>query len=76
MERLIPVLRRLSRAGHAVVVIEHHQDVILGADWVIDLGPEGGDGGGEVLFQGPPEKLLRETERSHTARCLASRSLT
>ena len=64
------VLRRLARAGHAVVVIEHNLDVVLGADWVIDLGPEGGDGGGRLLYQGSPKKLLSERASSHTAACL------
>jgi excinuclease ABC subunit A len=70
VERLVAVLRRLARAGHPVVVIEHHPDVILGADWVVDLGPEGGEGGGRLLYQGPPAGLLEEAATSHTARCL------
>jgi excinuclease ABC subunit A len=70
VSRLAGVLRRLARLGHAVVVIEHHPDVVLAADWVIDLGPEGGDGGGEVLYQGPPAGLAREAARSHTAKFL------
>jgi excinuclease ABC subunit A len=73
VNRLVEVLRRLAQAGHAVVVIEHHQDVILGADWVIDLGPEGGDGGGQLIYQGPVRGLLRAAKRSHTGRCLQSR---
>jgi excinuclease ABC subunit A len=71
--RLVAVLRRLARAGHAVVVIEHHLDVVLGADWVIDLGPEGGEGGGRVLFQGSPRDLLRREGPSHTADALRER---
>jgi excinuclease ABC subunit A len=72
VERLGAVLRRLARAGHAVVVIEHHPDLILGADWVIDLGPEGGDAGGRLLYEGPPRGLLGVKE-SHTAAFLRER---
>jgi len=56
VEKLIHVLHRLVDAGNTVVVIEHNLDVIAEADWVIDLGPEGGDAGGRIVFQGPPEK--------------------
>ncbi|MCK4910772.1 MAG: excinuclease ABC subunit UvrA [Thermodesulfovibrionales bacterium] len=56
---LMRVINRLVDAGNTVLIIEHNPDVILMADHVIDLGPEGGDGGGEVVFTGPPEKLLR-----------------
>ena len=69
VECLVAVLRRFAAAGHAVVVIEHHLELIAGADWVVDLGPEGGDEGGELLFQGPPAKLVK-ARRSHTGRCL------
>ncbi len=73
--RLVAVLRRLAGAGHAVVVIEHHPDVVLGAGWVIDLGPEGGDGGGRVVYEGPPMGLISSSvaARSHTGRCLRER---
>jgi excinuclease ABC subunit A len=73
VERLVRILRRLARAGHAVVVIEHHADVVLGADWVVDLGLEGGEEGGHLLYQGPPDGLLR-ARRSHTGRCLRERA--
>jgi len=53
-----------------VVVIEHNLEVIKTADWVIDMGPEGGDGGGEVVAEGPPEVIAKE-KRSHTGRFLA-----
>jgi excinuclease ABC subunit A len=67
---LIQVLDRLVDAGHTVVVIEHHLDVIKRADWVVDLGPEGGDAGGRVVAQGPPEAVATMTA-SHTGRYLA-----
>ena len=54
------MLQRLVDAGNTVVVIEHNLDVIKTADWLIDLGPEGGDGGGEILVAGPPEKVARK----------------
>jgi excinuclease ABC subunit A len=66
---LIQVLDRLVDAGHTVVVIEHHMDVVKRADWVVDLGPEAGDGGGRVVAQGTPEDVAR-VEASHTGRYL------
>ncbi|HJX86088.1 MAG TPA: hypothetical protein VJ277_00895, partial [Gemmatimonadales bacterium] len=59
----------LVDAGHTVVVIEHHLDLIKRADWVIDLGPEAGDAGGRVVAQGTPEAVAEITE-SHTGRYL------
>ncbi len=61
--------RRLADLGQTLVVIEHHLDVIRAADWVIDLGPEGGPGGGHVVAQGPPE-LIAATPDSYTGRYL------
>jgi excinuclease ABC subunit A len=71
VERLIRVLHRLVAAGNTVVVIEHNLDVIAEADWIIDLGPEGGDGGGRIVAQGPPQTVARTRRGSHTGRILA-----
>jgi excinuclease ABC subunit A len=70
VERLLHVLHRLREGGNTVVVIEHNLDVLKSADWLIDLGPEGGDAGGRVVAEGPPEEVAR-ARRSHTARFLA-----
>ncbi len=69
IEMLLAVLRRLSTAGNTVVVIEHNMDVIKTCDWVIDLGPEGGAGGGKIVAQGTPETVARSKE-SYTGRFL------
>ena len=71
VERLIRVLHRLVDAGNTVVVIEHNLDVIADADWIIDLGPEGGDAGGYIAAQGTPVTLASTPAISHTARVLA-----
>jgi excinuclease ABC subunit A len=68
--QLLHVLHRLRDHGNTVVVIEHNLDVIKTADWIIDLGPEGGDGGGRVIAEGSPETVAR-IEQSHTGRYLA-----
>ncbi|MDQ0301294.1 excinuclease ABC subunit UvrA [Ancylobacter polymorphus] len=68
--KLLEVLHELVEQGNTVVVIEHNLEVIKTADWVIDLGPEGGDGGGEIVAAGPPE-VIAKAERSHTGRFLA-----
>jgi excinuclease ABC subunit A len=67
---LLEVLNQLVEAGNTVVVIEHNLDVIKTADWVIDMGPEGGDGGGQIVAQGTPE-LIAATKASHTGYYLA-----
>ncbi len=69
VRRLVDVLQRLVDGGHTVLVIEHNLDLIAEADWVIDLGPEGGDAGGRVVAEGTPEQLARHP-RSHTGRFL------
>jgi len=68
--KLLAAFRRLLQAGHTLLVIEHNLDVIKCADWLIDLGPEGGDGGGRVVAVGTPEELAT-VEGSHTGRHLA-----
>jgi excinuclease ABC subunit A len=71
VEKLIHVLHRLADAGNSVVVIEHNLDVMAEADWIIDLGPEGGDGGGRIVAEGSPWDIVRKPAASHTARILA-----
>src|SRR5262245_19254425 len=71
VEKLVRVLHRLVDAGNSVLVIEHNLDVLAEADWIVDLGPEGGDGGGKVVAQGTPEDLVRKPRGSHTAKALA-----
>ena len=70
VERLIAVLHRLADAGHSVVVIEHNLDVLAEADWLIDLGPEGGADGGQIVAQGTPEQVSRNPD-SHSGRMLS-----
>jgi excinuclease ABC subunit A len=71
VEKLLDVLNRLVDRGNTVVVIEHHLDVIKTADFVIDLGPEGGEKGGEIVASGTPEEVARNPA-SHTGRALAA----
>ena len=70
VSRLLEVLQRLVDAGNTVVVIEHNLDVVKSADWLIDLGPEGGDRGGEIIAVGTPEQVAAEP-RSYTGAFLA-----
>jgi excinuclease ABC subunit A len=74
IERLLAVLQRLVDEGNTVVIIEHNLDVIKTADWIIDLGPEGGEDGGRVIATGPPEKVAAN-KRSHTGRCLSTAAM-
>ena len=67
--KLLEVLFKLRAAGNTLLVIEHNLDVIKTADWIIDLGPEGGELGGEIVAQGPPEVVIT-SETSHTGRYL------
>jgi excinuclease ABC subunit A len=69
IEKLLEVLMKLRNAGNTIVVIEHNLEMIKCADWIIDLGPEGGDGGGEVVASGPPEKVAN-ISASHTGQYL------
>ena len=71
VQRLVDVLQRLVDGGHSVLVIEHNLDLIAEADWVIDLGPEGGEGGGRIVAQGTPEQVTRN-KGSHTGAFLRS----
>ncbi len=70
VERLLDVLQRLRDGGNTVIVIEHNMDVIKTADWIIDMGPEGGDGGGKIVISGPPEEIVKYHKESQTARFL------
>src|ERR1700723_1204741 len=70
VRKLLAVLQRLVSLGNTVLIIEHHLDVIKQADWTIDLGPEGGEGGGRIVTQGPPE-LVARTKKSYTGQALA-----
>jgi excinuclease ABC subunit A len=70
VRKLLDVLNRLVDQGNTVLVIEHNLDIIKAADWIVDLGPEGGEGGGRLVAQGPPEVVAR-AKASHTGRFLA-----
>jgi excinuclease ABC subunit A len=70
IERLLMILRKLVNFGNTVIIIEHNLDVIKNVDWVIDLGPEGGEGGGKIIAEGTPEQIAKSKD-SHTGRYLA-----
>ena len=72
VEKLVKVLQRLVDAGNTVVVIEHNLDVMAEADWIVDLGPEGGSNGGRVVAEGDPDSVVRKAGSSHTARFLGA----
>jgi len=69
LEKLLHVLDRLTAFGNTVIVIEHNLDIIKNADWIIDMGPEGGDGGGKIIASGTPEAISKNT-RSATGEFL------
>jgi excinuclease ABC subunit A len=69
IQNLLMILRRITESGNTVLVIEHNLEVIKSADWIIDLGPEGGNAGGYVMAQGTPENVVKVCE-SHTGQCL------
>jgi excinuclease ABC subunit A len=70
VKKLLDVLNRLVSLGNTVLIIEHHLDVIKQADWIIDLGPEGGNEGGRIVAQGTPEQVAR-VKKSFTGQILA-----
>jgi excinuclease ABC subunit A len=70
VEKLIHVLHRLVEASNTAVVVEHNLDVMAEADWIVDMGPEAGDGGGRIVAQGTPAEIARKRKQSHTGRVL------
>ena len=70
VQRLVEVIQRLVDLGHSVIVIEHNLDLVAEADWVIDLGPEGGNAGGSIVVEGTPEQVASRSKQSHTGRFL------
>jgi len=71
IQRLIGVLQTLVDKGNTVAIIEHNMEIIKEADYIIDLGPEGGDAGGRLVAAGSPQEFLNHAATSHTARCFA-----
>jgi excinuclease UvrABC ATPase subunit len=67
--KLMRALRKLLEAGHSLIVIEHNLDVIRASDWLIDLGPEGGEGGGLIVAEGTPEDVRQHATRTPARRC-------
>jgi len=70
VSKLLEVIHRLTDLGNSVIIIEHNLDVVRNADWIIDLGPEGGDQGGQIVAQGTPDQVSR-IKKSHTGQALA-----
>jgi excinuclease ABC subunit A len=70
VKQLLAVLNRLTDLGNTVIIIEHNLDVVKQADWIIDLGPEGGEAGGRIVTQGSPEDVAR-MKKSYTGQALA-----
>ena len=70
VSKLLEVLHRLTDLGNSIIIIEHNLDVIRNADWIIDLGPEGGEDGGRIVAQGTPEQVAR-VKKSYTGQILA-----
>jgi excinuclease ABC subunit A len=75
VSKLLHVLKRLVDLGNTVIVIEHNLDVIASADWIIDLGPEGGQNGGEIVIAGTPDEIARSENVSYTGKYLKSKLL-
>jgi excinuclease ABC subunit A len=73
INKLLTALNALVEQGNSVLIIEHNMDIVKAADWVIDLGPEGGTGGGHLLFEGTPENFAKLKDENHTARFLAEK---
>jgi excinuclease ABC subunit A len=71
VRKLLHVLHRLTDLGNSIIIIEHNLDVIRNADWIIDLGPEGGEDGGRIVAQGTPEQVAR-VKKSYTGQALAA----
>jgi excinuclease ABC subunit A len=71
VEKLVHVLHRLVEAGNTAVVVEHNLDVMAEADWIVDMGPEAGDGGGRIVAEGTPAEVARRRKQSHTGRVLS-----
>jgi excinuclease ABC subunit A len=71
VEKLIHVLHRLVAAGNTAVVVEHNLDVMAEADWIVDMGPEAGEAGGQIVAEGPPAEVARKRKQSHTGRVLS-----
>jgi len=69
VKKLLDVLHRLTDLGNSIIIIEHNMDVIRNADWIIDLGPEGGEDGGRIVAQGTPEQVAR-VKKSYTGQAL------